>query len=443
MRATVRRSILAPASPERRSSVQPKAHARPEFSADLIFVCDSLGPGGIQRVVTTLANEWSRRGRKIGVITRFDRSFFVLDPTVSHVVVHGERLSRLSKLVERLALAVQRLRKTLTSYSALNSPLMHVLGNAVRRVFFRAPYRVYASVMFFYDVRALRRVLMETQSPVIVAMGTPINLTTVRAAKGLGRRVVVSERSDAGAMRSAWIWGRLSRRLYDGADVVTANTRALVNEMREFVPAHKLAFVPNPIGLWMASASHDAHPHTDIAPGSAPYILSVGRLVPEKAPELLLDAFALQSHDGCRLAFVGTGPLESHLKRHAQRLGISDRVDWLRTVRDPRALYLNARALVHTSRSEGMPNAVLEAMSCGLPVIANDSTPGVLELIEHGVTGIVVPADDAPALAAALHAIFTDETLRQRVGQAARVRVAEYELPHAVAVWESVVGLPA
>jgi glycosyltransferase involved in cell wall biosynthesis len=110
-------------------------------------------------------------------------------------------------------------------------------------------------------------------------------------------------------------------------------------------------------------------------------------------------------------------------------------------VTDPHAFYHAANFFVLPSRVEGTPNALLEAMSCGLPVIVSDGAPGPLELVEDGVTGLVVPVNDAAALAAALRRLASDGELRSRLGEAARARVSEYDLPRALAAWESVVGL--
>jgi glycosyltransferase involved in cell wall biosynthesis len=80
-------------------------------------------------------------------------------------------------------------------------------------------------------------------------------------------------------------------------------------------------------------------------------------------------------------------------------------------------------------------------MGCGTPVIVSDGTPGPLEVVEHGVTGLVVPVNDAVALAAALRLMLSDAPLRRRLGTAARERVLEYELSRSLANWESALGL--
>ena len=80
-------------------------------------------------------------------------------------------------------------------------------------------------------------------------------------------------------------------------------------------------------------------------------------------------------------------------------------------------------------------------MSCGLAVVVTDASPGPLELVEDGVTGLVVPVDDAAALASALLRLIRDPDLRHRLGGQARTRVAEFQPAQAIAVWNSIVGL--
>ena len=172
-------------------------------------------------------------------------------------------------------------------------------------------------------------------------------------------------------------------------------------------------------------------------------MLTVGRLVEDKAQDVLLDAFAQAGEDfkNWRLAIVGEGRLAATLRAQAETLGIGERVDWHGIVRDPYHFYRTAHVFALPSRVEGTPNALLEAMSCGLPVVVSDGAPGPLELVEDGVTGLIVPVNDPAKLAAALRRLGNDGDLRARLGAAARERVTEYDLPHALGTWESIVGL--
>ncbi|HEX8847530.1 MAG TPA: glycosyltransferase [Pyrinomonadaceae bacterium] len=402
-----------------------------DFSADLIFICNSLDAGGIERVVSTLANEWSRRGRKVCVITLHDcRRFFKLDPSIHHVIIDRAGLNRISDLLRWLAGRFRGVGQSrFWLLSAIFGGLFHL---SYKRLAI-----IYSRIVYAGEAILLRRALRHIESPLIVSMGTPINIITLKACKRMKARIVISERNDPKRLSRYKYWDVLARKLYNRADLVTANTLRALSDMSEYVDAGKLAFVPNPLVLLESNGNGHANVSTP-----TPFALTVGRLVWDKAHDVLLDAFALAGDDlqGWRLAIVGDGRLNDELRVRAERLGVAGRVDW-HGVRDPQPLYHAAELFVLPSRVEGTPNALLEAMSCGLPVIVSNGAPGLLELVEDEVTGLVVPVNDAAALASALRRLAGDAELRRRLGEAARARVSEYDLPRALAAWESVIGL--
>jgi glycosyltransferase involved in cell wall biosynthesis len=158
----------------------------------------------------------------------------------------------------------------------------------------------------------------------------------------------------------------------------------------------------------------------------------VGRLVDQKAPHLLIDAFAAatRAQPHLRLAIVGTGPLEQSLQDRAKRLGISDKVRWL-AERDARDVLAAMDIFALSSRREGLPYVVLEAMTAGLPVVATASS-GVESLIEQGVNGAIVPPDHTQALAGALIELADDTERRVRYGRASHNRASAFTVDRMV-----------
>lgn len=400
-----------------------------DFQAEVVLVCNSLDAGGIERVVSTLANEWSRRGRKIAVVTLHDRRrFYALDPLVHHVIVDRAGLTWLSESFKKLMARLRELKRARPWLIALlGGPLYHVFADSF--------YRINFQLFLEYESWALRRALKRIESPVVVAFGTAINIIALRACRNLGRRVIISERNDPRRLVRFGLWDTMWRKYYPDADLVTANTQCALRDMSGYVDANKLAFVPNPL-VFRNGNGHESD-------ASAPFFLTVGRLVWDKAHDVLLEAFALLGDEmgEWRLSVVGDGRMRDELKSQAAGLGIGSRIDWHGIVNDPHVLYSSAGVFAMPSRVEGTPNALLEAMSCGLPVIVSDGAPGPLELVSDDETGLVVPVDDPKALAAALRRLANDQALRTRLGAAARERVTEYDLPRALATWESVVGL--
>ncbi len=153
-------------------------------------------------------------------------------------------------------------------------------------------------------------------------------------------------------------------------------------------------------------------------------LLLVGRIVHQKGIDLLIEALAgLQALDW-ELVIVGDGPRRETYAAQAAAAGLEQRVrfaGWLSGEALEKA-YARANLFVFPSRHEGMPNAVLEAMSSGLPVIGSQIA-GNEELIDPGVTGVLVPTEDVPALRDALAVLVADAVLRRTMGQAARRRV--------------------
>jgi glycosyltransferase involved in cell wall biosynthesis len=154
----------------------------------------------------------------------------------------------------------------------------------------------------------------------------------------------------------------------------------------------------------------------------------VGRLVEQKSPHVLIEAFARAAGRSprARLVIVGAGPLESSLRQLAFNMGVVDRIRWMGEV-DARSLFAGFDLFAISSRKEGLPYVVLEAMSAGLAVVATKSS-GVEILIEPDVNGSVVPTDDPAAMGEALSRLAADAALRARFGRASRARIKSFSV---------------
>ena len=148
-----------------------------------------------------------------------------------------------------------------------------------------------------------------------------------------------------------------------------------------------------------------------------------------------LPAGAFESLPGWRLAIVGDGPLRAELEALAEDLNIASRIDWIGQVSNPAAYLKGAKFFVLTSRFEGSPNALLEAMACGLSAVVSDASPGPLELIRDEDAGLVVPVKDVEATTAAIMRLADDPALRERLGQAAIARTEIHKLDQAMDAW--------
>ena len=162
-------------------------------------------------------------------------------------------------------------------------------------------------------------------------------------------------------------------------------------------------------------------------------IVTVGRLVVQKNHSLFLRAAALLVQKGTDAHFtiVGDGPLRDALQVEARQLGIDDRVTFAGERSDVDRILREASLFWLTSRWEGMPNVVLEAMASGLPAIATD-VGGARELLRSGTDGFVVPEGDADAFVRHSQELLADAERREQCGRAARARAEEFSTPRMV-----------
>ena len=168
-------------------------------------------------------------------------------------------------------------------------------------------------------------------------------------------------------------------------------------------------------------------------------VVSVGRLHEQKRFDLLLEAFAKAAAKvaAARLAVVGTGSLREDLEARAREAGLAGRVLFAGFRSDLPAVHAAADLFVLSSDEEGLPMVILEAMAAGRAVVATD-VGSVRDLVEDGVTGLVVRRRDSAALGQAMASLLTDNTRRRGMGEAGRARARErYPLSKCVAETEA------
>jgi L-malate glycosyltransferase len=218
------------------------------------------------------------------------------------------------------------------------------------------------------------------------------------------------------------------------ADVVVALSEGMARNLEVLwgFRASRLAVIPNGVDTVRFRPRPGGDPPHGMPP--APVIISVVSLVPTKRYDLLLDAFRSVSarHGDARLALIGDGPQREALERQARESGLAGRVVLAGRRADIETWLSRADIYVSSSDTEGMSNAVLEAMSSGLPVVAT-RVSGSEDLVVDGATGQLVDAGDPAALAAALSGLLEDAEMRRRLGAAARRRIEEMFSLRAVA----------
>lgn len=205
----------------------------------------------------------------------------------------------------------------------------------------------------------------------------------------------------------------LLRRVWRRASAVVANSQGLRALGLEFEPDTPIAVIPNGVDLDQFTTTERRW--------QPPRLLFVGRTVYQKGLDVLLGALGSLKTLGWELDIVGDGPQLPQLRADVAALGLRTRVrflGWQDRAELP-ALMAGANLFLNPSRHEGMPNAVLEAMASGLPVIATQIA-GNEELVQPGQNGLLVPAENVEALRAALAELVPDAERRQAMGSRSR-----------------------
>ena len=287
-------------------------------SRHIALVIHALHGGGAERVAATMANQWAARGDRVTAIT--------LDTV-------GSDVYRVDPQVRRIGLGLMR-----TSRNKLEA-----IWNNRRRI------------------RTLRRVIRDVAPNCVVSVTDRMNIVTLLACRGLPVPVVIAEHSDPRHQNLGVIWEPLRRRTYRQAAAIVVLTRAVAEHLRGVAGERPIYVIPNGIAA-------PAEPIRTLQGSIAPLIVALGRLSDEKGFDTLIDAFACvaSEHPEWQLEIAGEGPQRAALQQRIEQAGLPARIKLVGWVDDPAAFLARAAIFVLSSRYEGFPVSLLEAMALGL-----------------------------------------------------------------------------
>lgn len=296
------------------------------------------------------------------------------------------------------------------------------LGHSVEFVLLQEKGELLSQVLQRYEVYGLKaksiknsfwplvKYLRQRRPDALIAAMWPLSFIAPLAAKisGFKGPVLVVEHGSLSNQYKEWGKGHgLLLRASLGIGFRLANARAgvsrgVADDIAQLgrYPTSKVSVLHNPIPL-RSPSSVEAEELADsfwLKPRGK-RILTVGNLKAEKNHKLLLEAFARFGDSDACLMIVGHGSLEERLRALAAELQIADRVVFAGFHVDPMPFYRTADLFVLSSDHEGLPTVIIEALSCGLPVVSTDCPSGPSEILKDGLYGILTPVGDAPALA--------------------------------------------
>lgn len=341
--------------------------------------------------MAVLADHWASTGRAVTLLTFTppdEAPFFPVDPRVTLVRLDLDRPSR--------------------------TVIDGVLANVWR-------------------ARALRRAIRASRPDIVLSFMDRTNVLTLVATVGLGVPVIVEEHNDPAEERMNPLWAFLRDLTYRRASSVVALSRTALSYFDGPV-RRRGRVIPNPV---VAPRGGDSSSGSD-ADGAGATIVAMGRLVPQKGFDLLLDALARldPAARGWTVDIWGEGPMRGELEAARARLGLADVVRLPGVTPTPGAAMAAARLFVLSSRYEGFPTVLGEAMGAGRPVVAFDCPSGPREMVRDGIDGLLVPDGDVAALAAAIERVLTDDALRAALAGHAPEILERFGIERVAAQWD-------
>lgn len=251
----------------------------------------------------------------------------------------------------------------------------------------------------------------------------------------------------------------LIRKLYKGADGIIANSRGVADDSIKVtgIDKNKVSVISNPKNIgFIRSLAKESVGHVWLEQKTLPIVITVGRLRVQKNLPLLISAFAKVAEEiPSRLIIVGAGREEGRLRDFIRSVHAENNVSLTGYMDNPHAFTGKSDIFVSTSLWEGMPNSALEAMACGLPIIASDCSSGPREIlapdtdyrfrlkkgIEYAKYGVLTAVNDEDALVQAMMKLLSDAELRAKYASLSKERVKDFDSEKIIGEYALALGL--
>jgi glycosyltransferase involved in cell wall biosynthesis len=299
--------------------------------------------------------------------------------------------------------------------------------------------------------RALRAFVVRERPDIVMAFLSYFSaLSAVRAAN-TGAKVVFNLQTpmsdfltDADYQwRGRWhkpAFAAVTRMGYAASDLIVATSNGVARDLTSAfaIDPDRIRVLANPVDLdRVSAASAEAIDETVLPAGTGPLIVAAGRLADAKNYPLMIDAFAiLRQKVPARLCILGQGELEGSLRQQIAARGLGASVSLAGFQANPWKYIARADVFLLTSRYEGFGNVLIEAMACGVPVVATASA-GTRDIVQHGVNGMLVEVHSPESVAAAIRAILESDGRRTAMSASARISAGRFAIDRVIARYDS------
>ncbi len=366
------------------------------MSSGVTMVISSLECGGAEKVLKNMSDYWVEHDRSVTVITLFSKEldFYQLD---------------------------QRVKRIDLGLTNKNFSCFYALLNAIRVLW------------------KLRKAIKISGNSVVISFIYRTNILTLLAACCLGKRVIVTEHTDPRQRNLGNLLRFIRKYLYRKAYKVIVLTRNVKEEWCDtFLPKDKSMVIPNVVVVNTVPVRDDI-----INELPEKYIVTMGRLIPEKGYDLLLRAFkkVVAEFPDMKLILVGDGPEKDRLLQISGKLMLKEKVIFMGSIRCPEVILENADCFVLTSLREGFSMVIVEAMYCGTVPVSFDCPSGPAEIISDGVDGILVPVGDVDKLAEEVISLLNNDDKRQKMSLNAVESAKRFSPGKIMKLWDEIISV--
>lgn len=343
----------------------------------ITFIIGGMARGGAERVISILSNYYAEKGYATDIIVMLTNEV-------------GYRLHETTKIIDFTGKTKSRIK--------------------------RLPYWR----------NSIRRYLKENKPDVVVSFVASINLITLSACKNLDVKLIVSERNDPKLDGRSKIVDFLTKRAYKKANAVVFQTKRAA---AHFPKLKNAVIIPNPILEMKNKEERNENK-----------VVSVGRLMPQKNQKMLIGAFSkvLASHPDAFLEIYGEGELRQELQSQIDTLGINEKVKLMGNHENVLDLIKDAGVFCMSSNYEGLSNALLEAMTLGLPCISTDCA-GADEYIVNGENGYLVPVADQEKMAEAISNLVGNKARQSQFSENVLESAKVFSFDSVMKKWDDVI----
>jgi len=350
------------------------------------FVIGALTAGGAERVITNLSNQLAEKYEVhiIGLIKKEQEPFYKLNTNVKLFSCKEEYLPSNS-----IAQGIK-----------LNYSLYKTMSNYLKK----------------------------EKIDLVIGFITSANILALLASKKNNIPCIISERNYPKKSSTQIQWRILRNLLYKKAGFLVVQTDEIKKQFEPIINKSKIVILRNPIAPELTNARDFNYKKENL-------ILNVGSLSNQKAQDVLIRAFANIDSANWKLIIIGKGGKQKEYEELIESLKLGEKINLLGQTKDIAHYYNKSKIFAFTSKFEGSPNALIEAMHFGLPCVSTDCPSGPSELIKNDHSGYLIPIDDQKQLEARLTKLMNDAKLREKFSRNAIKSVESLEAEPVTLQW--------